>query len=182
MSKAGVISNSVTRDITYDNLNIRGYHIGIDTARRGYSLINGGTFATRIGVQVRPPAEEGRIVRVQGDFTMAPLPPNSSNYTQLEVYYKYETFLLNDTMDHMFVNSTIVLNFGQYRNQQMYSTMQDRNAVPFPEALPYIPSEYVGLTAAELQVRYGKTIFGELAPATAILIPNLGGLLQLLPL
>jgi hypothetical protein len=182
MEKMGVISNPVTKDITYDNLTISGYHIGIDAARRGYSLINGGTFATRIGVQVRPPAEAGRTVRVQGDFSMAQLPPGVGNYAQLDVFHKYETYLYNDSFDHMFVSSSVILNYGPYRNQRLYSNMQELSAVPFTEALPRIPSPYVGLSAIQLQLLYGKTIFGQLAPITSVLTPNLGGLLEVLPL
>ena len=183
LGETGVGSNNVSKNITYDNLFVSGYHAGIDAAKRGYSLVNGGTFATRIGVLVRPATQPDRVVIVQGDFAMAAIPSEVLRpWTQMGVAHRYDDLPVNNSIQHIFYESKVYLNYGPYENQQLYSAAQKPSAVPFPEALPYIPSEYVGLTAAELQVRYGKTIFGELAPATAILIPNLGGLLQVLPL
>jgi Ca2+-binding RTX toxin-like protein len=183
LGETGVNSNSVSKNITYDNLSVSGYHAGIDAAKRGYSLVNGGTFATRIGVLVRPATEPGRVVTVQGDFAMAAIPSEVLRpWTQMGVAHRYDDMAVNYSIQHIFYESKVVLNYGPYQNQQLYSTAQMPSAVLFPVAKSYIPSEYIGLTALQIKALYGVSVHGEFAPPTAQFLSNLGGLLQLLPL
>jgi hypothetical protein len=176
----GVDSNGVTKNITYDNLTVSGYDTGIETAKRGYSIINGGTFATRVGVSVRPAVEPGRYVYVQGNLVMVPLPAEMLiGWTQRAVNHRFEDNAQNDSIAHIFYDSKVFLNYGPYANQQLYAGEQMASAVPFPTAKPYIPTEYVGLTTAQLRDQFGSTVYGELAPAEFLQIPSLGGLLQI---
>jgi hypothetical protein len=179
----GVNTNAVSKNIIYDNLYVSGYHIGIEAAKRGYSIINGGAFETRIGVTVRPASETGRTVSVYGSFTMLPLLSEIlGNYTQQDISVRFEddAFKVGWGIDHLFYDSKVFLNYGIYRDLQLYSTMQMASAIPFPMAEPQIPSEYIGKTTAQLQSQYGLTIYGEIAPAGVLTIPSLGGLLGLL--
>lgn len=183
LGNIGVNSNAVSKNIIYDNLYVSGYHIGIEAAKRGYSIINGGAFETRIGVTVRPAAETGRTVIVSGNFTMMPLASGVlGNYTQLDVSVRFEddAFKVGWGIDHLFYDSKVFLNYGLFGNRQLYSPMQVRTAVPFPVAEPQIPAEYVGKTTGQLRNQYGLTLYGELAPDGVLTIPTLGGLLGLL--
>src|SRR5205085_1843936 len=40
----GVSDNNTTKNIIYDNLTVSGYNKGIQLPRRGYAIVNGGTF------------------------------------------------------------------------------------------------------------------------------------------
>jgi hypothetical protein len=176
----GVRTNSVSKDLTYDNLTIRGYDTGVEAAWRGYTLVNGGAYATKIGVAVRNPAEPGRLVTVQGSFTLLPLPSEVlKTWTQLDVSIKFDSSPLNYSIDHLFYDSKVILNYGPFQNRQLYSTTQSANAVPFPEAGAYIPDEFVGLTTQQIKLQYGLTLLGEIAPSNVVTLPTLRGLLNL---
>jgi hypothetical protein len=183
ISEIGVSSNAVSKNILYENLYVSGYHIGIEAAKRGYAIINNAVLETRIGVLVRPAAEAGRVVTVQGNFSIVPLESSILGaYTQLDVNVRFEdeAFKAGWGIDHLFYDSKVFLNYGNFRNQQLYSPMQKASAIPFPVAEPQIPSEYIGKTTAQLQSQYGLSIYGEIAPAGVVTIPTLGGLLELL--
>jgi hypothetical protein len=88
--------------------------------------------------------------------------------------------LYDAPIDHLFYNSTTILNYGQYDNQRLYFAVQAANAIPFPEAEPQIPNGYVGLTTLQLRNQYGLTVGGGLAPVQTVTVPGLKGLLSLL--
>ncbi|MDZ4657792.1 MAG: G8 domain-containing protein [Bythopirellula sp.] len=177
----GVKSNSVSKDITYDSLTISGYHLGIEVAKRGYSLINGGTYATRIGISVRPQVEPGRTVLIQGAFDMLPLSSEILGaYTQTDVNLRFEDLAVNGSINHLFYDSTVILNYGSYQNQRLYFNAQVASTIPFPVAQPHIPTQYVGKTTGQLQSQYGLMLMGEIAPLNVVAIPALGGLLRIL--
>jgi hypothetical protein len=180
---SGVHTNAVTKNIVYNNLYVSGYRVGIEAARKGYSVINGGTFATRIGVLVEVAAEPGRVVSVRGSFKMAAIPEKYlRSGAQLEVSHRFDDMAINDSIQHIFYDSKVFLNYGSYRNQQLYSKAQTSSAVLFSVAESYIPNEYVGRTASYIAAKYGLTVHGEFAPLTTRLVSTLGGLLGQLPL
>jgi Ca2+-binding RTX toxin-like protein len=179
----GVRTNTVSKNIMFNNLSISGYRVGIEAARRGSSIINGGTFSTLIGVLVGPAAESGRIVSVRGSFKMAAIPKDYQRSDgQLDVSHRFDDMAINHSIQHIFYDSKVVLSYGSYRNQQLYSSAQIRDAVLFPDAEPYIPREYVGLTAGQIAAKYGLIVHGEFAPSTAKPVSGLGGLLGRSPL
>jgi hypothetical protein len=180
MGAYGVVGNGESKDITYDNLYVSGYTIGIDVARRGYSIVKGGSFATKYGIVVRPAAQSGRTVLIQGQIAMLPM---AMPGTQVEVDMRFDTATLNGEdyapIDHLFYSSTTTLNYGPYHDQQLYYAAQAANAIPFPVAEPQIPNEYIGLTTLQLRNQFGLTVGGGLAPAQTVTVPSLKGLLSL---
>src|SRR4029079_17583332 len=70
-----------------------------------------------------------------------------------------------------FSSDTVLLNFGQFVNQRLYSTLQAANAIPFPTARTGLPTAYVGLTNQQLWDIYGIAIGGAIAPSTAFTAP-----------
>jgi Ca2+-binding RTX toxin-like protein len=178
----GVTGNGKTRDTTINNITVSGYNTGIDPGREGYTIVNGGTFATRYGVVVRPSAGSGRSVLIQGNFQMVPMSLLVPYPTvQYEVDMRWDTSTLGGTItaasDHLFYTSTTILNFGPYQNQEVFFEVQARNAVPFPVAEPQIPSQYVGLTSQQLFDQFGLIAGGTFAPSNALTLPSLKGLL-----
>lgn len=179
----GVTGNGETRDTTINNITVSGYNTGIDPGRQGYTIINGGTFATRYGVVVRPSSEPGRSVLIQGNIQMVPMSLLIPYPTvQYEVDMRWDTDTLNGTdyapIDHLFYEASTILNFGPYQNQQAYFAVQARDAVPFPVTEPQIPSQYVGLTNQQLFDQFGLIAEGEFAPSNAITVPTIRGLID----
>jgi hypothetical protein len=177
----GVTGNGRTRDTTINNITVSGYNTGIDPGRRGYTIINGGTYATRYGVLVRPSSEPGRSVLIQGDFRMTPMSALVPSPTvQYEVDMRWDTSTLNGSItapiDHLFYPSTTILNYGPYQYQEAFFQVQARNAVPFPVAEPQIPSQYVGLTSQQLFNQFSLIVEGKFAPNNALTLPSIRGL------
>jgi Ca2+-binding RTX toxin-like protein len=182
--EVAVRSNDISKNITYDNLFISGYFYGIEAAKRGYSEVIGGRFATRIGVLVNPPREANRTVNIRGNFQMLPVPVDVfGNNPQQDVWIRFDTSALYQTTYHLYYRSEVVLNYGPHQNRKLYATTQLPSSIPFPAPVPYVPPQYVGKTSLELKTLYGATVFGELAPVNSVTDPRFGGVLApLLPL
>jgi hypothetical protein len=70
----------------------------------------------------------------------------------------------------------VLLDFGPFVNRQAYYSLQDPNAIPFPAALSGLPAGYIGLTSQQLWNQFGVAVGGALAPANAISVPEVYGL------
>jgi hypothetical protein len=182
--EVAVRSNDISKNITYDNLFISGYFYGIEAAKKGYSEVIGGRFATRIGVLVNPPREANRTVNIRGDFQMLPVPVDVfGNNPQQDVWIRFDTSALYQTTYHLYYRSEVFLNYGPHQNRKLYATAQLPTSIPFPAPEPTVPPEYIGKTALQLHTLYGATVFGELAPINSVTDPLFGGVLEpLLPL
>lgn len=176
----GVGNNGVTNNVIYDNLTVDGYFVGIDVARRGASIVNGGLFAARIAFLIRPPTEEDRLVLIQGPIEFRELPPGLAAPGLTEVYMRFEEFPLSHIpgIDHLFYNNSVILNHGPYTSRKLYFSEQAPSAIPFPSASAEVPDEYVGLTALQIMNTYGLSLGGELAPPNAVSDPSIVGLLD----
>ncbi len=177
-AELAVRTNAISTDITYDNLNIRGYYLGVQAAARGYTVVNGGTFASKIGVLVLPGSNPNRSVLVQGAFTMFPVSSEifGSN-PQQDVSIDFRLIPIHGTIDHAFYMSSVLLNYGPYQNRRLYSLAQKADAIPFPMPQQYLPNQYVGLTTQQLKNQFGLTILGEIAPSDTTIVSSLNGLL-----
>ena len=78
------------------------------------------------------------------------------------------------------MNDQVILNFGPLQSQRVYYWRQQAQAIPFPEARPDIPPQYVGLTNQQLWNQFGKALSGAIAPADVYTLPYIqGGLIPL---
>ncbi len=163
----GVTVNNTTKNITYDNLTVSGYNKGIQLARRGHSVVNGGTFTNNNqDIVILSGAIENRSVLITG------------NLLQPKIQTLFDTYPISGySATEFFVNDVVLLNYGSFVNQRLYSMMQQANAIPFPMIRTDLPTQYVGLTNQQLWNFYGVALGGAIAPSTAIAVPNIIGLL-----
>lgn len=176
----GVDSNVITRSITYRDLSVTGYYRAIDVAPRGDSVIDGGFFQAIFAISVQSGTASGRTVTVQGNPVFATIPPEIlGRRDTFNVHMRFDTAEILSGIQHLFVDNTVTLNYGVFRNQKVYYSQQDPQAIPFPTSLPQVPSEYVGLTSQQLFDQFGLIIGGEFAPASVTTVPGIAGLVGL---
>jgi hypothetical protein len=163
----GVSLNNSTKNIVYDNLTVSGYDRGIYLPRRGYAVVNGGTFTNNNeDIFIPSAAIDNRSALITG------------NLVQPKIQSWFDPYPISGyTATVFFVDDVITLNYGSYVNRRLYNSMQQAGSIPFASARPDIPPQYVGLTNQQLWDLYGVTFGGEIVPAGAINAPNLIGLL-----
>ena len=167
----GVVGNDVTRDINYENLTVSGYNRGITVARAGDSIVDGGTFSNRYDIVIRPPTSNNRYVNVTGDIQFDALPEEILGASHARVTPHFDDVPVKGLgVEHLFNNNTMVLNFGENVNREIFFSAQNPSAIPFPEAKPHIPTEYVGLTSQQLLDQFGKAIGGKLTASPFIML------------
>jgi hypothetical protein len=171
----GIGYNDVTKSIVYQDLTVKGYIWGIDVAPQGDSIVSGGYFDNRHNIVIRVPTSPNRSVTITGPITFAVWDssvPHANEQTDVSLNFSFD----NQSTSRAFFSNTVTLNYGPYVNRRVYSGIQHPTAIPFPTPLPDLPAAYVGLTSLQLQTLYGLTIGGELAPASAVTLPRIGGL------
>jgi hypothetical protein len=121
------------------------------------------------------PTQPNRSVTITGPITFVvwnSSVPHADEQTDVSLNADFN----NQSTARAFYRNTVTLNYGPYVNRRVYFGMQHPNAIPFPIPLPGLPPAYVGLTSLQLQTQFGLTIGGELAPASAVTLPRIGGL------
>jgi hypothetical protein len=163
----GVTADLIESNITYDNLSVKGYYIGIETPRWGTNVVRGGSFVNNEhDIFIPTAAWHDRSILITGltgtpRITLADdVRPIPDNYASI-----------------YFVRDSVILDFGPFSNQQVYYWRQQADAVPFPEAREDVSPEYVGKTNQELWDYYGVALSGEIAPEATYALPNLLGAL-----
>ncbi len=174
----GVLANHVTRNITYQGLHVEGYTIGVQLPRAGTNVVSGGYFNNVENLLVQTATAAGRSIVVTAGVTFGTLTPEALNGRQQTMVTMLANFdPLNSSISHVFATDTVVLDFGEFVAQQVYFLEQADDFVPFPATGPSIPSEYVGLTNAQLLAQFGIAVGGELAPAIATQVEGIIGLI-----
>ncbi|QEG34710.1 G8 domain-containing protein [Bythopirellula goksoeyrii] len=175
LTSTGVDGNIDSKDIMYENLEIAGYYTGIDVARDGFAIVNGGTFTTQSAIRVRTANNDNRFVLVQGPITFNPTPFNFTWMREIEMVFG--AFYTSSGIDRIFNSSNVTLNYGPYQNQRLYFLEQDPDAVVYPVPEENVPYYYIGLTSQEFQDLHGLTPGGELAPSNTYTVERIRGLL-----
>jgi len=175
-SSVGVSMHADTTDVVYDNLTISGYYTGIEVARRGYAIVNGGTLTTHIGIRVHNATRDGRQVTIQGPIVFNDSP--YEEHSSYEVQMAFGSFYSPTGLQRLFRNQVVRLDYGPHNDRQIYFLEQDPDHVLYPEAENLIPNEYIGLTAQEIQDQLGQTVAGELAPQNVVTVVDIRGLLD----
>lgn len=163
-----VTSNIVTKDITYENLTVTGYYRGLWLPRQGYGIVDGGYYQNYQDFLVETGYTSDRYVLFTGALQMS----------SVVMSRRFEP--VNGSINHIFNSDQVFFNFGSYVNRRVYSPLQAATSIPF--SMPGeagVPAAYIGLTAQQLWNQYGLAVGGTLAPANAISIPGLYGLLGL---
>jgi hypothetical protein len=160
----GLRMNAVTTDITYENLTVTGYRIGIMLPTRGNSVVNGGTFNNATDIYVRTAGNRNALIT---GFTTMP---------RIGMYMN--TILTGTSVAGYFGQDIVMLDFGPYANKRIYYPQQAAAAVPFLSPIEGLPSEYVGLTNQLLFELHGVALGGAVAPIGSYTLPEIVGLIE----
>lgn len=159
----GLHRNAVTNDITYDNLTVSGYRVGILMPTRGTSVVNGGQYNNANDIYIR--TSGNRSILITG-FSKTP-----------EITMAVESNLTGSDIAYYFGQDIVTLDFGPFDNKRLYYPQQGASAVPFPLAIDGLPAEYVGLTNQQLWDLYGVALGGAVAPVGSYTVPEIIGLI-----
>jgi hypothetical protein len=161
----GIIGNIASKNNAFENLKVWGYFVGIEPARKGSTIINGGSWNNTHDVLIYTAAVEDRTVVITGV-------PASTKVTTVLLTANWG----GPPATTFFVKDTIILNYGQFQNQQLFFNEQHANYIPFPTARPDMPSQYIGLTNQQLWNQFGIALGGGVAPSNAVNVSGIIGL------
>ncbi|QDT69920.1 G8 domain protein [Planctomycetes bacterium MalM25] len=159
----------------YENLDIEGFQVGVNPSPNGRVTIDGGRFANRTDIYLGVPRQDHRRLDIIGDVRFDRLVSGSPlSVGRQNLVASNDTRIFEDSSPHFFLYyDQIILNYGEYTGQQLYREEQQASVVPIPQqpevvfpegANNLIPSEYIGLTNAQLQSIYGASFGGVVPP------------------
>jgi hypothetical protein len=162
----GITGNIASMNNRYENVTVSGYFFGLELPRHGSAVVDGGTFTNNMyDILLYTAALSDRDVLIT----------NVAAHTKISTVLETKQFGYYNA-DVFFVRDTIVLNYGPYVNRRLYFTMQHASAIPFPLPRYDVPAEYIGLTNQQMWDLFGVALGGEIAPATAMVVPYITGL------
>ena len=173
----------------YENLSIEDYEIGFSAPRSGVIDIEGGYFDNITDFYLNEPRQLGRRIRFGGDLRFGDRSGGMVEGERVErVYFEMDPELApaaDSANEHFLLDDQVLLDFGPYRDQQLYFFEQSANHILFPEPPdqltpddpgPTIGDEFVGVTNAEILSVLGQSFGGAIAPSDAIELDRIRGL------
>ncbi len=178
----GINRNTVTRNITYDHVNLVGYAVGIDVPVNGSNRIVGGTFNNLKNIVIRTANSRDRVVNIDDAGPNDPIHfvdnLTSTVNGQVTPRVQFDVFL--DTnfnpeerdLTRLFNRDVILMGTVNHNGQQLYYIEQGANFIPFNTASPrgvaaWVPTALRDLTNQQIFTQYGLAIGGIVAPASA---------------
>ena len=177
--ETGIRTNAQTKDTNYINLTVIGYEIGV--AERGYgnTLFFGGYYENRSNIVFRAPRVDARTALITGPIVFAEAPEELLNgKNQSNVIMQPSITERQGSLLHVFLRDIVVLDYGAFSSQRVYSVNQLADFVPFPVSVADIPIQLVGLTNQQIKDQFGVTLGGEIVPQDAITDSLIGGLIE----
>ena len=153
------ILSAYGRNINLENTNVAGFDTGYSTSSFSGNVA-GGTWNNLTNFAIPIPSGIGRTIRFS-DINFV----GGATYSLAQINFAQG----QGTLAYAQVApEQIVLPDGN----QLYSTQQAADFVPWPTALSGLPNALVGLTNAQLLAQYGMVPYGEIAPPDATLLPG----------
>ena len=173
----------------YDNLVIADYEIGFALPRSGSIEVVGGYFDNLTDFYINEPRQLGRRLRFSGDLRFGDRRDGvvdgervPRSYFELDPEFAPAADSANE---HFLLDDQVILDFGPYRNQQLYFYEQSADYILFPEAPdqltpddpgPTIGDEFIGLSNGGIQSLVDNSFGGAIAPENAVEIDRIQGL------
>ena len=170
----GVTRNSVTRNITYENLTVEGYQYGLHLPDRGENSVISGRLNNIENIVIETAVKE-RVVHIH-DAVEFETPENLRGKTPRDVVLREELDPRNESVEHLFYNDEIYL-YDAIGPRRLYFYEQAASFVPFPESAEFVPDEVVGKTNRQLHDEFRKSIGGAISPPNAVEIDSVFGLM-----
>ena len=171
--------NKVTNQMTYDNVTVDGWEVGIDVPVRRTSVINDGTFNAVRAIEIHSARDDLREVDINGDIDFRTLTD-----TQLRGREQFDIFMEGGIpsnfrdLEVLFTPDIVRIGTVHINGKQIYYDKQAANYVPFAadNSPEWVPAELVGKTNAQLWSQYGIAPAGAVAPADAVEMDRINGL------
>lgn len=176
--------NKVTRNIHFQNLEVRGWYRGLDIPIRGTNRVSDGVYQNVRDITIKTTRDDLRVTEISGDVQFLPMTEKQLTTWRGELRSRHHIYLatrfnpeFND-LTRLFARDVIRLGTVLYQDRQLYYFAQAADFVPFPaeEAADYVPEAFIDRTNAELYATYGLAIGDALAPADAFIDPTIHGL------
>jgi hypothetical protein len=177
------LRSGYTRNVTYKNLDVEGFAVGINVPTVGTNVINGGYFNNVVDFLLHPQSSDvslGRTTIIEGNPQYGTLSPQAlGNQKQYPIFFTSALALQTTNLNQLFTPERILVQNASGAFQELYFPQQAANFVPFPagQSATTVPSQLVGLTNQQLFATYGLALRGTVAPANAVADPNSNGLL-----
>ena len=173
----------------YENLSVEGYEIGFSAPRSGVIDVNGGYFNNITDFYLNEPRQLGRRIRFGGDLRFGDLSSGLVEGERVErAYFEMDPEFApaaDSANEHFLLDDQVLLDFGPYRDKQLYSFAQTADHILFPEPPdqltpddpgPTIGDEFIGVTNAEIYSALGQSFGGAIAPEDALEVDRILGL------
>ncbi|MBL6803437.1 MAG: G8 domain-containing protein, partial [Synechococcus sp. BS307-5m-G38] len=145
----------------YENLSVEGYEIGFSAPRSGVIEVNGGYFNNITDFYLNEPRQLGRRIRFGGDLRFGDLSSGLVEGERVErAYFEMDPEFApaaDSANEHFLLDDQVLLDFGPYRDKQLYFFAQTADHILFPEPPdqltpddpgPTIGDEFIGVTNA----------------------------------
>jgi len=178
-SGTGFGRNDVTNNMTYDNVTVDGFEVGISVPVNRATVINNGRFHAIRAIEIRGAQDTIRTVDINGDPEFSTLTKSQlQGKTQYDVYLSGEISLKNRDIETYFSPDIVRLGTVRFQDRQVYYHKQAANAIPFPSATSpsWLPPELLDKTNLEIWSQYGIAPGGIVAPADAVQVERINGL------
>ncbi len=177
----GIDRNDVTNNMTYENVRVEGWDTGINVPVHRATIIRDGVFRNVNDIEVDTTEDTIRTVDIAGDPQFLPLTAQQLGGRQkFEIYLDGEISMRNRDLETYFSPDIVRLGTVRFNNHQVYYFKQAADYVPFPASdtasLTWLPPEVVGKTNQQLWDQYGIAPGGVVAPADAVRIDGINGL------
>ncbi|HYV38202.1 MAG TPA: hypothetical protein VE988_21130, partial [Gemmataceae bacterium] len=182
--------NDVTRNITYDHVNIQGWNVGISAPVNGVNEIIGGTFNNLKNIDISTTNSVDRVVNIHDGGPGDPV-NFLDNLTfkdstgihprvQWNIYLHTNFSPMNNDITTNFTPDIVRIGLVSINGAQIFYLEQAADFTPFPtadhpgdskfgpKAATFIPPEMLDKTNAQLYAQYGLAIGGTVAPADAV--------------
>ena len=174
----------------YENLQIEGYEVGFSVPRSGVVTVDGGRFDNLVDFMITEPRQLGRRLLFTGDIAFGDLETGVVNGETIErMHFEMDANqrpAADSANEHYFLDDQVLLDFGPYAGEQLYFFQQQADHVLFSEMPvqltpdepgPEVGEEIIGLTNAEIQELLRLAVGGAIAPADAVEVERIIGLL-----
>jgi G8 domain len=153
--------NSQTENITFQNISVRKYAIGLLLPQRGINTVDGAFLRNGTNVVIESADRPGRLITLNNIDV-------PSGGTALNFNLKDQVVPENGDLAMLFESDRIFWS-DSGRTVRLYSKSQDGSDIAFADNGP---AELRGLTSREIQSRFRFSFGGQLAPANAKPLPN----------
>lgn len=171
--------NDVTNQMTYEDMHVAGWDVGISVPVNRTTVIDGGHFEAIRAIDVRRAHDTLRTVDITGDPTFVTLTDSQlRGREQFDIYLNGDISLKNRDLDTYFSPDIVRLGTVRFNNHQVYYHIQAAGFVAFTEdgSPEWIPPELIGKTNTELWQQYGIAPAGVIAPEDAVEVERINGL------